>query len=70
MKKLLALPKPLLILLGILLYIATAIPLGIAAYALKSSIGFNVFNRSGFHAVTYCIKKEYRNQRHGSGTYW
>lgn len=67
LQRLKSLPLPVLIFLGVFLYIATAIPLGIAAYTLKNSIGFNIFNRAGIHGLTKCIKQQYENEKHGEG---
>ena len=53
------------ILLGVVLYVATAIPLGILLYSIKNSLGWEVFSHTGGHALTYCLRKEYDRQLKG-----
>jgi hypothetical protein len=69
LQRLKSLPLPVLIILGVVLYIATAIPLGVLAYTLKNSIGFNVFNRAGIHSFTKCVKQQYENEKFGEGVW-
>ena len=69
MKHLKRLPLPVLILLGIILYIATAIPLGVVVYSFKNSLGLNIFSRSGYHALTTCLKTQYEHERFGQGVW-
>lgn len=51
-------PRSYLILLAVVLYFATAIPVGIGFYILKNSLGWNVFSKGGVHAVIQCLNRE------------
>ncbi|MFZ2619658.1 MAG: hypothetical protein WAX89_02190 [Alphaproteobacteria bacterium] len=45
-------------LLGHILYLATAIPLGLAFYSIKNTWGWNILSRGGFHAMQTCMGQQ------------
>lgn len=57
------LKRILLILLLIILWFATAIPLGLLAYSMKNSFGWDTFRYTGYHAFNACLKQEYERQK-------
>lgn len=50
--------KSLIFFVFILLYIVSAVPVGLFIYSLKSSNGIDVFSKTGFHSYMYCLKEE------------
>ena len=44
--------------LALFFYIATAIPLGIYIYSLKSEKGINLFQSTGVHSYIHCLRQE------------
>ena len=52
------LKKALIIIVLILLYLASTVPVGLFLYSLKSAEGLNVFSKTGFHSYMHCLKQE------------
>lgn len=52
-----------LVMILLILWFATAIPLGLLAYSMKNSWGYDTFSRSGFHAVNACLVQEFQKYK-------
>ena len=52
------LKKAAIIIVLILLYLASTVPVGLFLYSLKSAKGLNVFSETGFHSYMHCLKQE------------
>lgn len=53
------LSRPFIIILWVALYLVSVVPIGMAFYAMKSWLGWNVIDRGGFHSLLRCMEKEW-----------
>jgi hypothetical protein len=47
--------KAVILLAAALLYLLSTVPVGLALYAVKMHLGWDVFSRTGFHAFAACL---------------
>ena len=40
------------------LYLVTSVPVGLFLYSMKSDMGINVFEKTGFHSYVQCLREE------------
>lgn len=50
-------------LVGLMVYIVTAVPVGMFVYTLKSDAGWDVFKHTGFHGYLQCLQHEARKEK-------
>ncbi len=48
----------LILIVGGIIYLATAVPVGLFIYSTKSDLGINVFRKTGFHSYMQCLREE------------
>ena len=41
-------------------YVVSAVPLGLFVYTLKKDFGWNVFNKGGIHSYFYCVRHSFK----------
>lgn len=47
----------------LVLYVVTAVPFGLFVYSLKTDLGINLFQKTGFHSFVQCLREEaYKTQ--------
>ena len=51
------------VLLGLVLYVASVIPVGVGLYVLKNNLGWGFFSRTGGHAFAACLQHEINAER-------
>ena len=39
-------------------YLVTSVPVGLFLYSMKSDMGINVFEKTGFHSYVQCLREE------------
>ncbi|OFW88905.1 MAG: hypothetical protein A3B66_06930 [Alphaproteobacteria bacterium RIFCSPHIGHO2_02_FULL_46_13] len=42
----------------IILYLVSAVPVGLFLYSFKMDLGIDVFSKTGFHGFMYCLQTE------------
>lgn len=42
----------------LVLYVVTAVPVGLFVYSIKSDLGINLFQKTGFHSFLQCLREE------------
>ena len=50
--------KVLIVLFCVVLYIVTAVPIGMFLFTMKMDMGVDIFKRTGFHGYVACLKSE------------
>ena len=51
-----------LLVVGLVVYVVTAVPVGLFVYTLKTDAGWDVFHRTGFHGYLRCLQSEARKE--------
>ena len=52
--------RALLITIAIALYLISTVPVGMALYAIKTEMGWDIFKHGGFHALASCLREAAR----------
>jgi hypothetical protein len=52
--------RALLITSGVALYLISTVPVGMALYAIKTEIGWDIFKHGGFHTLASCLREAAR----------
>ncbi len=52
------LKKIVIILILIIVYLISTVPIGLFLYSLKSNNGIDIFNKTGFHSYIHCLNEE------------
>ncbi len=47
-----------LVLMLLVLYAISSVPVGLFLYSVKSDIGINIFSRTGFHSYMQCLREQ------------
>ena len=50
--------KVLFVLVGVVLYLVTSVPVGLFIYTAKSELGIDVFEKTGFHGYLSCLQSQ------------
>ena len=49
--------RALLITVGLILYLISTVPVGMALYAIKTEMGWDIFKHGGFHTLASCLRE-------------